>query len=262
MTSSSEKQSKAQTQNLKNAQENLRKANGLLSNVEYTFNEDGSINWRAMVKAEHLYPNKDWFELRKLEMPPTVEGLADNQLLIKLGGLKDLAKMRGFNSVSYEVVKSERDYVVVKCKINWIGNFETSGICVEFEDMANASLENTNDFCAKFLETIATNRAFVRCVRNFLNIHIVGDDEIDKSKSKSKVYENSEQVQIDGDISPQNLLRNHAVKKLSISNFEDFKQKLRDMWLSESYQNPEAKSWNSFKDIPARECRKLISIIN
>ncbi len=63
MTSSSEKQSKAQTQNPKNAQENLRKANGLLSNVEYVFNEDGSINWRAMVKAEHLYPNKDWFEL-------------------------------------------------------------------------------------------------------------------------------------------------------------------------------------------------------
>ena len=262
MTSLLEKQSKAQTQNPKNAQENLRKANGLLSNVEYVFNEDGSINWRAMVKAEHLYPNKDWFELRKLEMPPTVEGLADNQLLIKLGGLKDLAKMRGFNSVSYEVIKSERDYVVVKCKINWIGNFETSGICVEFEDMANASLENTNDFCAKFLETIAANRAFVRCVRNFLNIHIVGDDEIDKSKSKNKVYENSEQVQIDGDISPQNLLRNHAVKKLSVSNFEDFKQKLRDLWISESYQNPEAKSWNSFKDIPARECRKLISIIN
>lgn len=215
-----------------------------------------------MVKAEHLYPNKDWFEIRKLEMPPTIDGLADNQLLIKLGGLKDLAKIRGFNSVSYEVIKSERDYVVVKCKINWIGNFETNGMCIEFEDMANASLENTNDFCAKFLETIAANRAFVRCVRNFLNIHIVGDDEIDKSKSKSKIYENSEQVQIDGDISPQNLLKKHAVKKLNVANFEDFKQKLRDMWTSELYQNPEAKSWNSFKDIPARECRKLISIIN
>jgi hypothetical protein len=215
-----------------------------------------------MVKAEHLYPNKDWFELRKLEMPATVEGLADNQLLIKLGGLKDLAKMRGFNSVSYEVIKSERDYVVVKCKINWIGNFETSGICVEFEDMANASLENTNDFCAKFLETIATNRAFVRCVRNFLNIHIVGDEEIDKSKNKNKSYENAEHLQIDGDISPQNLLMKHAVKKLSIGNFEDFKRKLREMWMSELYQNTEAKNWNSFKDIPARECRKLISIIN
>ena len=215
-----------------------------------------------MTKTEHLYPNKDWFELRKLEVPPTIEGLADNQLLIKLGGLKDLAKMRGFTSVSYEVVKSERDYVVVKCKINWIGNFETSGICIEFEDIANASLENTNDFCAKFLETIAANRAFVRCVRNFLNIHIVGDEEIDKSKNKTKIYETIEQIQVDGDISPQNLLKKHASKKLSADSFEEFKQKLRDMWTSELYQNPEAKNWNSFKDIPAKECRKLISIIN
>jgi hypothetical protein len=261
MTSSMEKQLKTQNQNQKNAQENLRKANGLLSNVEYIFNEDGSINWRAMIKAEHLYPNKDWFEIRKLEMPPTTDGLADYQLLIKLGGLKDLAKIRGFNSVSYEVVKSERDYVVVKCKINWIGNFETNGMRIEFEDMANASLENTNDFCAKFLETIATNRAFVRCVRNFLNIHIVGDDEIDKSKSKNKTYESSDQM-IDGDISPQNLLKKHSFKKLNINSFEDFKQKLRLMWTEETYQNPEAKSWNSFKDIPAKECRKLISIIN
>jgi hypothetical protein len=261
MTSLSEKQLKAQTQ-IKNAQENLRKANGLLSNVEYVFNEDGSINWRAMIKTEHLYPNKDWFELRKLETPSTIEGLADNQLLIKLGGLKDLAKMRGFNSVSYEVIKSEKDYVVVKCKISWIGNFETSGMSIEFEDMANASLENTNDFCAKFLETIATNRAFVRCVRNFLNIHIVGDEEIDKSKNKTKSYESVEQIQVDGDISPQNLLRKHASKKLGTDSFQDFKQKLRDMWTSESYQNSEAKNWNSFKDIPAKECRKLISIIN
>jgi hypothetical protein len=245
-----------------NAQENLRKANGLLSNISYIFNEDSSINWRAMIKPEYLYANKDWFDSRKLDTPLSIEGLADNQLLIKLGGLKDLARIRGFNSVSYEVIKSEKDYVVVKCKINWIGNFETGGMPIEFEDMANASLENTSDFCAKFLETIATNRAFVRCVRNFLNIHIVGDDEIDKSKNKTKISESTENIQIDGDISPQNLLKKHATKKLSVVSFEDFKQKLRDMWTSESYQNPEAKNWNSFKDIPARECRKLISIIN
>jgi hypothetical protein len=246
----------------KKVQENLRKFNGLLSNVDYIFNEDGSINWRAMIKVEHLYPNKDWFELRKLEVPQSIEGLSDNQLLIKLGGLKELAKIRGFTSLSYDVIKSERDYVVVKCKINWIGNFETGGMPIEFEDIANASLENTNDFCAKFLETIATNRAFVRCVRNFLNIHIVGDEEIDKSKNKNRSYENIEQLQIDGDISPQNLLMKHAVKKLSIGNFEDFKRKLREMWTSELYQNTEAKNWNSFKDIPAKECRKLISLLN
>ena len=50
--------------------------------------------------------------------------------------------------------------------------------------MANATLNNTSSFATKFLEAIACNRAFIRCVRNFLNVHIVGDDEIDKSAVK------------------------------------------------------------------------------
>ncbi len=33
---------------------------GLLEGVEYKFNEDGSVNWRAMIKPEHLYPNREW----------------------------------------------------------------------------------------------------------------------------------------------------------------------------------------------------------
>ena len=33
-----------------------RDENGLLKNVQYTFNEDGSIDWRAMVREEHLSP--------------------------------------------------------------------------------------------------------------------------------------------------------------------------------------------------------------
>ena len=37
---------------------------GLLEGVKYEYNEDGSIDWRAMVEPEHLYPNNGWFELR------------------------------------------------------------------------------------------------------------------------------------------------------------------------------------------------------
>jgi hypothetical protein len=42
-----------------------RNEHGLLENVDYEFNEDGSVNWRAMIKEEFLYPNKDWFVSRK-----------------------------------------------------------------------------------------------------------------------------------------------------------------------------------------------------
>ena len=42
-----------------------RDENGLLKNIQYDFNEDGSVNWRSMIREEYLFPNKSWFELRK-----------------------------------------------------------------------------------------------------------------------------------------------------------------------------------------------------
>lgn len=233
-----------------------------MNKTDFKYNENGSINWRAMVKPEYLYPNKDWFALRGKPVPDSIDGLEDNQLLIKLGGLKELAKIRGYNQVSYDVVKCERDYVVIKCQISWKALTEGMKIVEDpclFEDMANATLENTNDFCAKFLETIATNRAFVRCVRNFLGINIVGDDEIDKSKNKFSSPESSESVI--SDITPQGLLKRQAKTKLNCSSFDDFKIFLRKVWQEGSYKNEEVKSWEDFVDIPARECRKLSSLI-
>ena len=236
-----------------------------MSDTIFKYNEDGSINWRAMVKPEYLYPNKDWFSSRNKPVPESIEGLEDSQLLIKLGGIKELAKLRGYNQVSYDVVKCERDYVVIKCKIYWRAlTKEQSSIVVleeacSFEDIANATLENTNDFCAKFLETIATNRAFVRCVRNFLGINIVGDDEIDKSKNKTISYEGAETSIVD--VTPQALLKRLAKTKLNCDSFDEFKNYMRKLWQEEKYQNEEAKSWTDFSSIPGKECRKLTSFL-
>ena len=78
-------------------------------------------------------------------------------------------------------------------KLNEVFNIDSKPE-VLYEEYANATSENTNDFCLKFLETIACNRAFVRCVRNFLNINIVGVDELDNSRGlvKSHVIEEEE----------------------------------------------------------------------
>ena len=65
-----------------------RNEHGLLENVDYVFNEDGSIDWRSMIKPEFLYPNKGWFDARNKPIPNTIEGLDDKQLLIMLGGIK------------------------------------------------------------------------------------------------------------------------------------------------------------------------------
>ena len=42
-----------------------RDQNGLITDnesLEYKFKDNGLIDWRAMIRPEHLYPNKQWFE--------------------------------------------------------------------------------------------------------------------------------------------------------------------------------------------------------
>jgi hypothetical protein len=232
-----------------------RDQDGLLSNAEYHFNEDGSIDWRRMVKDEHLFPNKSWFEARKKEVPKTVEGLKDYQLLIKLSGIKELARLRGFEGVSYYSDKCELNHVAVCCTMTFIGNYETGGEPIVFQDMANATLENTSSFATKFLETIACNRAFVRCVRNFLNIHIVGDDEIDKSNLSSSISKGSSIS-----LSPQGVLKSQA-EQSGVGDFEKLKDLLRSWHTAGIYKinsNSNPSEWNDFKDIPAKEAREIL----
>ena len=102
-----------------------RNEHGLLESVEYEFNQDGSVNWRAMIDPEHLYPNKDWFEMRKMPVPDSIEGLDDSQLLIKLSGIKELARLRGFHNLTYDITESSDSRVVAQCMINWIENYDS-----------------------------------------------------------------------------------------------------------------------------------------
>ena len=237
-----------------------RNAFGLLGNVDYVFAEDGSVNWRSMIKDEHLFPNRSWFDLRKKDVPRTIDGLGDHQLLIKLSGIKELAKLRGFTDVAYEVVKCQPDHVAVICRMTFLPNYETGGKPVQFQDMANATLDNTSSFATKFLETIACNRAFVRCVRNFLNVHIVGDDEIDKSNNPGGG--NNSSLNISPSLTPYSMVQNLAKEKLNCSNFEEFKVILRDWWKDGKYQNEKAKDWNDFSDISPTDARILMREIN
>ncbi len=160
-----------------------RDVNGLLECIGYTFNPDSTINWRAMINKEHLVPNRDTFKnqkdvnLKELD----ISSLADNQLLILLAGIKELAQIRGYKNVSYDVIQAQPDYVAVKCTISWIPNYETNMETVSFSALADAHLDNTKDFAKNFLMAIAENRAFIRTVRSFLKINIVGNDEMGKT---------------------------------------------------------------------------------
>jgi hypothetical protein len=218
---------------------------GLIKDSNYKYNIDGSINWKAMIKPEFLVPNKDKFsniDTSSLD----VTQLEDSQLLILLGGIKDIAYIRGFTQVDYDVITAKQDYVAVKCNIAWIPNYETSMLPVKFSALADAHFENTSGFGNKFLMAIAENRAFIRAVRNFLRINIVGQDEIDPKK-KNEVIEESQPA------NPANVL-NKVMSEVGL-NFETIKAKL----ISEN--DEDAANWNLISDIPKKRIFEIIERI-
>ena len=147
---------------------------GLLEDesIKYVFNEDGLINWRGMVKTQYLVPN------RQKTQVSDVSKLEDKDLLILLGGTKELAQIRGYTKVEYKVVAATENYFATSCRITWLPNYETNEKEIVFESLADASTSNTKSFARFFLAAIAENRAFVRCVRNFLKINIVSQEEL------------------------------------------------------------------------------------
>lgn len=146
--------------------------------VVYTYNPDGTINWRKMVKTEFLVPHKQLFAKTGKAVPESIEGLSDKELLILLGGIKELAATRGFQSIKYKVVAPNQDYVVTVCEIEWIANYETDGRTVTTSGIGDASPINTTSFGKNYLGPFSENRAFVRCVRQFLRINVVSNEEI------------------------------------------------------------------------------------
>lgn len=243
----------------KNGPEKLKRNEyGLFDNVDYKYDENGFIMWRAMVDPKFLYPNKDWFDLRGETVPESIEGLEDAQLLIQLGGIKELARLRGFLGVDYKLIHINERNVAAQCTIDWIANYENPQ-GVRFESTANATTENTSGFGAKFLETIAENRAFVRAVRNFLNIHIAGGDETDKSKNKVLEADNTQPTTPTAQSSLEKQANNAGFK-----TYEEFREKFLNPLAKAGKYTPAKKPetpWLGYADIPSEECRRIISLI-
>lgn len=221
-----------------------RDQHGLLETppVPYVFNEDGSVDWRKMVKYEYLVPNKQ----RTNETDVAL--LEDRDLLILLGGIKELAQIRGFTKVSYDVVAANQEYFATSCTINWVPNYETNDQQVSFSALADAHQENTYSFASNFLAATAENRAFVRCVRNFLKVNIVGQEEMGGG-TKQAFSKKQSATKTDSD--PASLLQKVMDSK-SIS-FDMIKSRLVD----EDF--PKAGSFESARDIPKTKTFELIA---
>ena len=84
----------------------LRDSLGLIKGQEYPRLPDGRINWRAMLKPEHLYVNPDYdVELKtkfgvQSRRDIDVTKCADHELLVLLEGWRYLLRLRGVRALS------------------------------------------------------------------------------------------------------------------------------------------------------------------
>lgn len=223
---------------------------GFIRSIQYQFTPEGLIDWRAMINPEYLVPNRDAFknqpdvDLKSLD----VTTLEDKQLLILLAGIKDLAQIRGYSSVTYQIVENRHDYIGVQCNIVWTPNYETGGQPVVFSALADAHGDNTYSFARNFLLAIAENRAFVRAVRGFLKINVTGNDELGGKNNSAPVEESASSA---ADSSPSHLLEK-TLREYGYT-FESVKQ------TAIKKQMAGAESWETSADVPALSAMKIVA---
>lgn len=191
-----------------------RNSYGLLENLDYKFTENGFVDWRAMIPAKYLYFNNtktDYIEKKYgkkiTEINLETDKIDDEDLCIRTGGYRFLAGIRKFNSVKYTTITAADNYYATKCQIEWSPNYETDGKPVIFEGLAATSYNNTQGYGRVYLAETAENRAFCRCVRNFLNISIVAQEELPEIKDESGNSDSTAQVQSPNATTPRGCLQ-------------------------------------------------------
>jgi hypothetical protein len=236
-----------------------RDERGLLKGVEYLFKPDGGVDWRAMLKPEHLVFNRQMKDDIEAKYGKSLSSLAvtdveDKYLLILLSGIRYLARLRGMISAQPVVGASQPGHASVAMTIKWVANFETSGVEESYGDVGVANYNNTFDFAQLYLDSIANNRAFVRAVRNYLGINIVANDEVGPSKKINFV----EPVSQSTGSAPSDLLdKKIAGLKLDFTKFRDGVVKKYSGLKFES----KPAEWTSSKDIPANDIYILLDLM-
>lgn len=224
---------------------------GLIEGVNYVYNDDNTVNWRAMVRPEYLVINRQ--QKDKVEELTSKKfndinplDLEDKYLLILLAGIKELAKTRGYNKVNYHIATAGLDYAGVVCEIEWIPNFESGMQPIVFSSLGDASKNNTFDWAGNYLLAVAENRSFVRCVRNYLGIHIVGSDEIsDKTGAAQELQTVSDPT------------KPHGVLQKKLEERGTSFEKLKAQWVKLGNEA----NWDSITDIPLKDVWTILEMM-
>ncbi len=241
---------------------------GLLEGTTYIYNDDGTINWRAMIEPQFLAVKRDSKEAVEKQFGKKISEIdlrevEDKHLLLLLGGIRKLLTLRSAKSVKQKVEFCSNENVVVRCTIVFNGNFETQGQEFTYSDIGSASYFSVSGEFQLFLSSIAANRAFVRCVRNALGINIVGRDEIDDAASaQARAKSPLQQTQEVTDDAPTGFKAQDTLK--SICNKRNLKfddvQKAASAKASEFTSPPD--KWVDFDSIPSLDCFTILDKLN
>lgn len=160
-----------------------RDERGLVKGVTYHFTADGRIDYRKMVNPKFLYVAREYEDrVVKEQNKPLNEidilAVKDDWLRVRLGGINELANLRGYKTLEYDLVSATDSKAACVCRMEFIGNYETGGLPLVCSSIASACRASMDKQFLPYLETFAENRAFSRCVKRALQINILSDIEI------------------------------------------------------------------------------------
>lgn len=160
-----------------------RDERGLVKGVTYHYTPAGKIDWRRMVDTKFLYVCDDFKDRACQEQGKTLTELdltlvKDDWLRMRIGGINQIAHLRGVLSVDYPFIHITDSCVTMSCSITFIANFETQDAPLTFSSTASASMWNLDRKNTPYMATQAENRSYARTVKRALEINITGDFEI------------------------------------------------------------------------------------
>ncbi len=155
----------------------------------YKFTPEGRIDYKSMIDKKFLYVANEYKDKVVKEQGKPIEEIdvflvKDEWLRIKMGGINQLANLRGYRSLEYDLVTATDGKAACVCRMEFIGNCESDNLPFICSAMASATLRSVDVNFTPFLETFAENRSFARCVKRALQINILSDIEVGGDSKK------------------------------------------------------------------------------
>lgn len=149
----------------------------------YHYTAEGLIDWKAEVDPRFLYvPRELEAKVVQLTGKPLAEvdlkTLPEHLVRIKIGGLNQLAHLRGVRSCTYPILQTRDSFAAAVCEIEFIANCESDGYPETWSAMASASPLSMDLKMRPYMETFAENRSFGRTIKRALQIGWLTDIEV------------------------------------------------------------------------------------